>query len=399
MVATATPPEKIEPAVESDTALVPATSRGALAMNAIKFRIPGDTIHTATEELPDAERDALRWFGAYCRRKNLDKDQVAALLRKPAGGYYSWDSIYQALTGRRSESGASLEPMVAAIAAFRRVAEEREEQVESGFIETRLYGIIAERCKRALLRRKIGFLFGDGQIGKSECLQEYARRNNHGQTIYVEMPTQGTLTALLSVLGEALHVGRMNNASRAQRIIECFDDRMMLIGDEWHRSLSRTTGANGLAVQSFIRELYNKRRPGIMLAMTNEGRDAILHGEHRKALEQLWRRRIQPLQLPKAPFVDDLDRFAVSYGLEPAPDRSITIKASGYDDSGGEITREYTDNPRKLQATVSAEEGLGVWLTILQDASDIARASKRAITWGAVLKAYTLSQAEAEEVR
>lgn len=395
MVTPDTPPEE----TEDSAALVPAPERGLAAMQAIKFRIPGDTIHTATAELPDEEREALRWFGAYCRRKNFDKDQVAALLRKPAGGYYSWDSIYQALTGRRSGEGVSLAPMIAAIASFRRIAEEREEQIESGFIQTRLYDLIEGRCQRALLRRKIGFIFGDGQIGKSECLQEYARRHNHGQTIYVEMPTQGTLTALLSVLGDTLNVGRMNNAARAQRIIECFDDRMMLIGDEWHRSLSRTTGANGLAVQSFIRELYNKRRPGIMLSMTNEGRDAIVHGEHRKTLEQLWRRRIQPLQLPSAPFVDDLDRFAISYGLEPAPDKSLTIKATTLDDTGREITREYTDNPRKLQAQVSAAEGLGVWITILQDASDIARASKRSITWGAVLKAYTLSQAEAEEVR
>jgi len=39
---------------------------------------------------------------------------------------------------------------------------------------------------------------------------------------------------------------------------------------------------------------------------------------------------------------------------------------------------------------------IGVWLTLLQDAADMAREQRRPITWGAVIKAYCLSQADAE---
>jgi hypothetical protein len=45
---------------------------------------------------------------------------------------------------------------------------------------------------------------------------------------------------------------------------------------------------------------------------------------------------------------------------------------------------------------VSSEEGLGVWLSILGDAREMAEEQKKDITWGAVLKAYCVSQADAE---
>jgi hypothetical protein len=42
------------------------------------------------------------------------------------------------------------------------------------------------------------------------------------------------------------------------------------------------------------------------------------------------------------------------------------------------------------------EEGLGVWIGILQDASDMAREQRRSMSWGAVLKAHAQSLAECE---
>ena len=48
-------------------------------------------------------------------------DFFSRLLKKPGGtDYYSSDSIYQVLTGRRTESGVSIDPLCGAIAAFRR---------------------------------------------------------------------------------------------------------------------------------------------------------------------------------------------------------------------------------------------------------------------------------------
>ena len=45
-------------------------------------------------------------------------------------------------------------------------------------------------------------------------------------------------------------------------------------------------------------------------------------------------------------------------------------------------------NPHKLQEEQIEAIGLGRWITILQEASDLARESKRPITWGAVIRAW-----------
>lgn len=361
-----------------------------------KFPIPGDAIHRATASLPDEQRDLLRWFAGHCRSENLGKDQLVRLLKKSDGSYYSYDAIYQTLTGKRTAAGLSIEPICSAIASLRRIAEERREQVTSGFIETRLFQIISARARKALLRKKICPLFGESQIGKSDSLKEYQRRNNHGETVYIETPCGGHLGNFLAELAASLGIPPQQRVtSLRSRIIESFDDRMLLIVDEFHNALRSPSGQ----IPAFLRELYNRARCGMVLAMTNEGRDLIHHGPQAQALRQLWNRRITPLQLPSVPPRDDLDKFAAAYGLSPAPDEEIGVVMTVIDDQGHDRRKEHRDNPLRLQTHVLRTEGLGVWITILQDASDIARESKRSISWGAVIKAYCMSQADAEVIK
>jgi hypothetical protein len=131
-----------------DIAPTPGATEGTLAMNAVRFRIPGDTIQKAVHQLPDDQRTALLWFAGYCRSQNFGRDEMSTLLRKPNGDYYSYDSIYQTLTGRRMEAGSGLDNMVKAINSLRKIAEERLAQVESGFIKTRLSEMIWKRLWR-----------------------------------------------------------------------------------------------------------------------------------------------------------------------------------------------------------------------------------------------------------
>ena len=146
----------------------------------------------------------------------------------------------------------------------------------------------------------------------------------------------------------------------------------------------------------FIRQLYNQAQCGIVISMTNEGKKALLSGTFAGELKQIWKRRIQPLQLPDIPPQDDLDLFSAAYGLEPASDTSITIEVELTNSEGRSRKKTYTDTSLELQTKVITSEGLGVWIMILQDASDIAQELNREITWGAVIKAYCNAQAEAE---
>lgn len=361
------------------------------------FNIRGDTIKAAIADLPDDQRELVWWFSQWAAAKNLSRAELGTVLKKPNGDLYSTDSVVQLLTGGRIRRGENIQPLLDAMAQLRRVEGDREQLAGSGFIETRLFAEISRRCRRALLRQRIMFIFGDSQIGKTWALKEYQRRNNHGQTIYVEVPTGGSLGAFLRALGRAFNLPQKVEAKQlADRIIECFDDKMLLIVDEAHRLPITRAAVAGLAVYSFLRELWNRKQCGIVISMTNEGRDDFLKGPYAKQLEQLWRRRISPLQLPNVTPDDDAALFAEAYGLPVAPDETVTVEITAYDQAGNERKIRHSDNPFRLQREVLKTEGLGVWIGMLQDASDMASAAKRQITWAAVLKAHAQAQADAE---
>lgn len=362
-----------------------------------RFTIPGDQIRKAIQDLPAEQRESIWWFSQWCRKHDFNRTELGSVLKKTnGGGYYSQDSIVQLLTGGRVRRGENIDPLLESIAALRKVEDHREGQVSSGFIETRLFREIEARCLKALKRQRIMFIFGDSQIGKTTSLEEVARRHNHGQTIMEEMPTGGGVSALIYLLAkkQSIPTKMGNRASLRERVIESFDSRMLLILDECHRCLRPGT-TSGLEVFSFIRELWNRRKCGVVLSLTNEGRDAIIKGPHATQLAQLWRRRITPLQLPNFPPDDDAALFAHAYGLVEASEDPVTIRVSYTDDTGSTRTKEHTEIPLRLQREVLKTEGLGVWIGILQDASDMAHEQGKKITWGAVIKAHAQSIAEA----
>lgn len=371
-------------------------SEAVEAMASRNFKIAGDVIAAAVRELTEAQASSIRWFAGYCRARNLSNEEIAGLLAKPgsADGTYSWASIYAVFTGRRQEQGASVEPVVKAIEVFRRQVEAKGRAGDSGFIATRMSRAIASRCDRVRKRQKVGFLFGPSQIGKTESLVAYANANNHGQTIYVEAPTGGTVGAFVEELSLVLAVPQIHRVGdRHARVIKCFSPGMLLIIDEAHRFLHTR---RGLLALDFIRELYNRARCGIMLSMTEEGRGFFEGKTALVRLKQLWNRRLAPLVLPKTVPDDDLSLFAAAYDLDPAPAGEIKVRTKFTDEHGAVRERDFTAVPRVIQQKVVGEEGLGVWLTILQDAKDMAAEQRRCSSWGAVLKAYCISQADEE---
>tara|TARA_R110001599_G_scaffold97629_1_gene251724 strand:+ start:897 stop:2057 length:1161 start_codon:yes stop_codon:yes gene_type:complete len=372
------------------------TSTGSIK----QFRISGDVIRETMKLVPADQAQALWWFSNYARDRNLGQTQLGSLLKKPNGQYYTYNTISQALTGKRTREGSSIELLVEAIIKIKEIEELRESQQSVGYIHTRLSDEIWKRCEKALLRNRITFIFGDSQIGKTEALKEYQKQHNHGETIYIEMPTSANLGSFLAEL--AIKLGIPENLKQSdlkRRIINAFDNNMLLIVDEAHRCFSSRYGMSGLVVFDFLRELWNKQKTGIVISLTNEGRDHFQKGPHAKKLEQLWRRRITPLQLPPYPPEDDLALFASSFGLPPATDTPIKVSMDVIDDQGNAKKKTHTNNPLKLQTDQVEKEGLGVWISILEDAADMASEANRELTWGAVIKAYCLSQAEAEMIQ
>lgn len=335
-------------APESQVALPLPSRKGVMT------KIPGDIVNRATTNLPDEQRSAIRRFHAYYVDNDLNIREAARIIR------VSETAISQVFNGKY---GAKLDGIVKEINAFFSLLEQRAQGRKLPFIETDLTSRIFKVCDTARRYQKIGFVFGDGQIGKSVTLEEYQKRNNHGSTLYTYIPAGGNFTNFLFTFCKPLRIPINTGLGiMRQRILDSFDDRMLLIVDEAHQSIPEASGQtrsnSGIKCIEFVREIFNVKKCGAIICATNVFKKEMETGALAKILSQTKRRSFCTLQLPNSPTQADLDKFAAGYGLAP---------------SSGEN--------RVLECRIIEYEALGRWLTLLQMAAELAAARSEAMTW------------------
>lgn len=387
---------KIESESSGGTALAvqPAAEEQApRQIVASRWSISVDRIMAATQGLPEFEREQLRWVGRFGAHANYSLADVAAMLKQDDGSAYSKDSLAAALTGRRAEQGVSLLPMARAIEAMRRRLEETYAGDSTTFVETRISRQVFALCDRARKKGRLAFLFGDTQLGKTSILSEYQRTHNHGSTYMVRMPTRGSMTHFLHELGSALRVPiKQREDSLRRKIFDCFDPSVLLIVDESHHTLFGHGPTTGMTLE-FIRELHDRRKCGIVVCGTEVLRENLRSS---RLLLQLWERRTPSLVLSlKASSYtpSDLAEFARAAGLDPAPDRMISVRNTMTRADGTEEVVTHRENPLELQARV-VRGSLGAWIKVLEDARDWADMQGKGISWGCVVQAYCVGRAQ-----
>ena len=322
-------------------------------------RIPGDVVNKATAELPDHQRGAIRRFHGYYAEHNLSLEEAADKIR------YAAPSLSMVFRGQYK---GGLDNVVEAINTFFDWLEKTSSSKRLPFIKTDLSETMWNVFDQVREFQKMGFMFSDGQIGKSEISQEYQRTHNHGNTLYVEMPTGGSLSNFLTKLAKKLRVGtQVRQAELRQRIIDSLDERMLIIIDEIHRCTPESgfgRKAYGIATIDFIKEMFNEKRCGIVMIGTNVFRTYMANEAVSKFFEQINRRRLLTIQLPNQPTVKDLNTFAKAYDLKPAEGKAL-----------------------ELQTKLIAEDALGMWLTLLRMAAKVAGVKKAKMDWSHVLAA------------
>lgn len=354
-----------------------------------RFTIAGDVVARTAAKLPERERAAVKWLHGYCTTKNLSHRDVAPLLKQPNGEGYSHDSLYHMFVGNRDVG--QLANLVAAIERFRRIEEDRAGLVRSGFVEDSVTRRIWTYCRKALLRNRVGFIFGESQTGKTVALEEYTKAHNHGETKMFRFPAGGSYVETLREVALMLDIPISNTAiDLRRRIIDCFDSRMLLIADEIMESQPRVDGSikKYLRTLNFLREIHDRKKCGLVLCGTNVFRDSLKHCAEARNLRQLTLRGLPPLLIPSVRNAKDLAHYAAAYGLGAAPDADTQVRINVVDNDGNEKTATVTQNPLALQTEIIKAYGLGRWIAILQEAADIAKERRRPITWGAVITAW-----------
>ena len=330
---------------------------GVEAAAARRFRIAGDTVNKATAELPDEQRSLVRWFHAHCADEDLTLEEAGKLIR------YDDSTLHRVFNGKYE---GSLERVCEEISEFKTLFEERNKGRRLGFIETALDRKIWKVCDAALEFQRIAFLIGETQTGKTTALVKYRDDNNHGSTIYTSMPTFGFYGMYLAGLARGLRIStHQKEKDLVRRIIESFDDRMLLIVDEAHQCLYGTGHARGIRTLEFIREIHDATKCGLVICGTPVFDAEMESGGFAGFLKQCKRRRLCKLVLPSVPDAKDLDVFAAAYGLPPAAGEAL-----------------------KLQTEVLRDEALGMWLTLLRMGAKVASRGGKHLGWEHVAKAY-----------
>jgi DNA transposition AAA+ family ATPase len=277
----------------------------------------------------------------------------------------------------RGKYSGDIGAVVKEVEEFFELLDKRAQGQKLTFIHTELTRRIWRVCEASLEFQKIAFVFGDMQIGKTEALKAYAAAHNHGSTIYVSMPTGGALGPFLNRMADVLRIPQNLNTNKLrERIINSFDDRMLLIVDECHRCIREgSTSVHPVQTIEFIRELFDERQCGLVLCATNVFRDAMESGGVSKILRQIKRRRLCALQLPTTPSQADLNLFAAAYKLPPSEGAA-----------------------RELERRMVEDEALGMWLTLLRMGAKLAVQRRQEMKWSHVISAHNgLKQLEGQK--
>jgi DNA transposition AAA+ family ATPase len=324
-----------------------------------RFKISGEVVNKATADLEDRKRNAIRWLYGHAADNDLTNAEVGRLI----GASDSTISLVF-----RGKYPASLDNIVEAIEEFKELLAQRSQHRKIPFISTSMTEKIWNLCNACREFQRIGFIFGDQQIGKTAALEAYEEAHNHGSTIMATCPTGGALSYFLPKLCAPLHIEpHQRNNDLRRRILESFDDRMLLIIDEAHQCVPPCGSVSSVNTIEFVREIFNEAKCGVVICATNVFRESMeKQGTTlEKILRQTNRRRLCSLQLPNKPKQADLNAFAEAYGLP---------KSQGKD--------------RELENKVVEQEALGMWLTLLRMASKIATQRGDSLQWQHVHFAY-----------
>jgi len=331
--------------------------------NQNRISIPGDTVKTCLARLVqtgelDADGEGLVWW-FYCHARESKwrlRDAGAAINRDATTVHRLFNGSY----------GAGYANLIDEIRRYKRIADERGKRRDIGFIETSAWAKINAVCRNALYDSMPAFIYGASQIGKTACLKEYARRNNHGQTKYIRMPAAPTFQFAVKTVADACFIStRQNMDVTRRRIMDAVDDRTLVIIDEFHQCMSTTSDLIARKVVEFLREVYDRTGCGIVLCGTRVFRHEFERGRQALIFDQFRRRGMLELTLPDTPPKSDIIRIAKAFDL-PAPDGQV------------------------LDAVKSMlqESGVGKYIKYLQYAHGLATTRKEPLTWDHFTKAY-----------
>jgi len=344
------------------------------------INIGGHTVTKATEHLPEEQRVLVRWLHNHAREMRLGWRELAervdlsiATLSRIFSDQYRNPKDHE-----RAGERISLDGVCEKIAAFRRAMEKSGRTKNPDFIELTVSTRIWWLCERAGRNCRMAFLYGDGQVGKTTAMREYAAQHNGGATTYAEMPPASGVQYMLKCIAKALYVPPHSSFDDLlDDVIAALDPSKLIILDELDRVFTTYQKKSTVRCLETLRYIYDQAGCGMVLCGNNAFRDQIKEGQFKHELTRFHRRgRSYELQLPTEPPREDLDRMAASFGLDPA-----------------------SGDAEEAMLQIARADGIGVFRLRLCDARDFARKQRQEVAWKHFLRAYQITEAAGSSVR
>lgn len=338
---------------------------GEMHQDTSNIAVAGDTVKVALAAMvrngdytPEQEA-TLWWFYAHSR------DQGFTL--KEAGKQIGKDSttLFRVWAGKY---GASVANICQDIERYRKIAEERALIHRIDFVETSVWKIVDRVCTATLNSQTISRIYGDSQIGKTTCLEEYARRNNHGQTKLIRMPASAGVQLFMREVARACYVSaHASFEGMRERVLNAVDDKTLLIFDEMHQAFLSYQAGSTIKVFEVIREIYDRTKCGVVLVGTNTLKQEFYTGKLSAVLEQLRRRGTIEVDLKSRIPKPDLDKIASKFGLPPA-----------------------TGVAEEVIKDMIHRSGLGMYIKFLQSANALAGKQGKKLCWDHFVQAHDI---------
>lgn len=316
-------------------------------------------IGKATQE----QADLIWWLFA------LAKDNGWSLKRTASEVGMDSTTIYRVFNCMYN---ARLDKVCTKFARFKKLIDVRGNINDMPFVQTSIAKKVEQVCNAAWASQSIAMIWGDIQTGKTFALEHFAKANNHGTTKYVRMPAKAGIQMFSKEVARACYVSPESSYEGIyKRILAAIDKSNLVIVDEVHEAFTSYLKTSAVSILEFLREIHDRTKCGMVLCMTNLGRDEIETGPLSPVLKQLSRRGVIKLQLPDTAPESDYTLIAAKTFSLPKPEGDVL-----------EIVR-----------TIRHKNGIGVYCHYLKMGARLAANLRQDFSWEHFAQAYNTLQA------
>lgn len=289
-----------------------------LNIGADKLR-PGLAELVAEKKATQAQADVVWWYFAYCKEEGFSLNRASFEL-----GYENTTTLFRVFT---CTYGAKLDNVCEKILRFKKLKTVRGNINDMPFVETSVARRIMDACEAAFVTQSVAMIWSDTQTGKTYALEEYARRNNHGTTKYVRLPSKAGIQIVAKEIATACYVSKDSSyEGLRERILKAINHTNLLVVDEIQEAFICYQKTSAIAVIEFLREIHDLTKCGLVLCMNNLGRENFSTGKLAPVLKQMEKRGPIKVRLPdQAPLSDFLMIADKAFGLKKPEAAALDI--------------------------------------------------------------------------